>query len=434
MVDHGNAPWYCGLNVWFPERDRTYTIKAVNEVGGGYGGDTLELADGVDLAADGVRVGDWYVIHAIRPGLQVTVPNDFSWRREPVDEEWQQYSLRATGAVHLEAAATAGPYSYRAGSGAWADGAGAAGRFSDRETGRGAVQILVGRPAWLDLQDPEAPQIAAVALDGAALDPKADLALGTIPQPRALTVEFADAANPLDRGSVAVTLDGRGLGDGAGLVSLGDATDGRRLSVAVNLAQALAAEPADVARKHTLEVAVRDRSVDRHRTTVTLTYINAVPLDPNAIYLSDLTPVRSFAHGNLIRDTDYVGNPAGIAGRSYAKCLTLCPEPSPDGAHSEAVYDLPQDRGALVFRAEAGITESARALGSATFVVYVRRPGSGPEDWDRLHETPVLRGGQDPVRLELALGDAVALRLYCTDAGDGINSDHACWGNARLTP
>jgi hypothetical protein len=30
------------------------------------------------------------------------------------------------------------------------------------------------------------------------------------------------------------------------------------------------------------------------------------------------------------------------------------------------------------------------------------------------------------------LGPAPYLRLYTTDAGDGINSDHALWGNARL--
>ncbi|MFH1570251.1 MAG: hypothetical protein ABIL09_19825, partial [Gemmatimonadota bacterium] len=80
MSDHGNGPWYAGLPVWFPERDRTYTVAQVNEVGGGYGGDLLELAGGVDLAADGIRPGDWYAIAPYRPGQRVDVASELSWR------------------------------------------------------------------------------------------------------------------------------------------------------------------------------------------------------------------------------------------------------------------------------------------------------------------------------------------------------------------
>ena len=52
--------------------------------------------------------------------------------------------------------------------------------------------------------------------------------------------------------------------------------------------------------------------------------------------------------------------------------------------------------------------------------------------WKTLYASPVLRGGQEPVSLNLKLGNAKYLHLYTTDAGDGINSDHAVWGNARL--
>jgi hypothetical protein len=87
MSDHGDSPWYNGLKVWFPERAKVYTIKRVNEVRGGVGGDTLELAENANLTADGIRVGDWYVIYAVEPGLQVSVANDFCWRREPAGGE-----------------------------------------------------------------------------------------------------------------------------------------------------------------------------------------------------------------------------------------------------------------------------------------------------------------------------------------------------------
>jgi hypothetical protein len=81
MVDHGNTPWYNGMKIWFPERDKTYTMKKVNGVKGGYGGESVELADNAKPAADGIQVGDWYVIYGIRPGLRVTVANDLSWRK-----------------------------------------------------------------------------------------------------------------------------------------------------------------------------------------------------------------------------------------------------------------------------------------------------------------------------------------------------------------
>lgn len=82
MVDHANGPWYNGLPLWFPERGQTYTIRGVNEVGGGYGGDTVELVESANLTEAGIRPGDWYVIYAVRPGLRVNVASDVAWRRE----------------------------------------------------------------------------------------------------------------------------------------------------------------------------------------------------------------------------------------------------------------------------------------------------------------------------------------------------------------
>jgi len=52
----------------------------------------------VDLAQDGIKVGDWYVIYGIHPGLKVEVANDLCFRREPA-QGFRQYSVRATGPV-----------------------------------------------------------------------------------------------------------------------------------------------------------------------------------------------------------------------------------------------------------------------------------------------------------------------------------------------
>jgi len=179
-----------------------------------------------------------------------------------------------------------------------------------------------------------------------------------------------------------------------------------------------------------LEVAVSDKSVDRRQMAVVLSYINKVPLDPNALYLSDLEPVKSFAHGGLIRDKDYVGNVAQIAGRVYPKCLTLHPEVVAEGNHAEVIYPLPADRGPLTLKADLGLTDPSHGHGSVVFLVQRGDAPDGP--WETLYTSPTLRGGTEPVAIAVELGSAPYLRLYTTDAGDGINSDHALWGNARL--
>ncbi len=215
--------------------------------------------------------------------------------------------------------------------------------------------------------------------------------------------------------------------------SLGNAgiagKDGKDLSLQVNLEQALA-DSRYQARSHVLQVAISDRSVDRHQTSVTLSYIAKVPLGPDGTYLSDLKPVKSFAHGGLILDRDYGAKVAQIVGRVYPKCVMICPEPSADGTHGEVIYELPGGKEPLTLKADTGIEEMTRGNGSVVFMVQRGDPLDGQRE--TLFSSSVLRGGVDPVSISVELGRPKYLRLYTTDAGDGINSDHALWGNARL--
>ena len=429
MVDHGNTPWYNGLKLWFPERGKTYTIKDVNEVGGGYGGDTVEVVEEVDLAEEGIEVGDWYVIYGIEPGLRVTVANDFCWRQE-LTTDWQQHALRAPGTVTVRAPATSGAVAYQTAGGRWQESAEGKTTFTAEEAGGQVVRIVSGKPDWLDLNDAGAPAVAKLALDGQALTAEAAKDLGWIEPPRELVAAFHDAANPLDPKTLAVRLNGKRLeASDQGIVDTSASGEGRGLEVRVDLEKALAEEPARP-RKCLLEISLADRSVERHVTTIEVSFINRVPVDADAIFLSDLKPVRAFAHGGLIRDRDYVGNPAEIAGRIYPKCLTLCPEPGAGGAYGEAVYQISPEQGNLTFRTDIGISESSRGNGSVVFMVDTSESPDG--EWQTLYTSPLLRGGQEPLSVEVPLDGAGYLRLHTTDAGDGINSDHAVWGDAKL--
>lgn len=243
-----------------------------------------------------------------------------------------------------------------------------------------------------------------------------------------LVAEFKDAANPLNPASLKTTFNGQPVP--AQWLKITPDENGKTLRCAVDLQQALAST--SPTRRHVLEISVADKSVGRHAATVLLTFMVRQPQEAGVIYLSDLTPISSFAHGGLIRDTDYVGNPAQIGDVAYPKCLTLCPEPSPQGEHGRVVYEVPAGQEDLIFKSDIGISTSASANGSVEFLVQVADTPDG--EWKTLYTSPVLRGGQPQLVVEVPLQGAKFLRLYTTSAADGISSDHALWGSARLTP
>jgi len=47
-----------------------------------------------------------------------------------------------------------------------------------------------------------------------------------------------------------------------------------------------------------VEVSVADRSVARRATILSVSFINKVPLETDAIYLSDLKAVKAFGHAD----------------------------------------------------------------------------------------------------------------------------------------
>ena len=76
------------------------------------------------------------------------------------------------------------------------------------------------------------------------------------------------------------------------------------------------------------------------------------------------------------------------------------------------------------FEAEVGVQNQPSGQGSAVFQVYA--------DDRKLFDSGVMRGGEAPKSISVALGGTQELRLVATDAGDGINCDCANWAEARL--
>jgi len=77
MLAGSQTPWYQGMNVWFPRLNKTFRFKTLT---GGFHGSTEATLDGVGLAAEGIRPGDWFVIHFLQPGMKVTILNAMVWR------------------------------------------------------------------------------------------------------------------------------------------------------------------------------------------------------------------------------------------------------------------------------------------------------------------------------------------------------------------
>jgi chitodextrinase/glucose/arabinose dehydrogenase len=174
-------------------------------------------------------------------------------------------------------------------------------------------------------------------------------------------------------------------------------------------------------------VVARDAAGNRSVTSVNFVVTTpAVPPGtcvPATSHLSDLAyQVVSNAWGPVEKDrsngeqgaTD--GRTLTLNGKTYAKGL---------GVHgpSEIVYNL---GGTWTrFKAEIGIDdEVTNPVASVVFEVWA--------DGQRLFQSGTLRTSSATVPVDVDVTGRQQLRLLVTDAGDGANSDHADWADARL--
>lgn len=119
--------------------------------------------------------------------------------------------------------------------------------------------------------------------------------------------------------------------------------------------------------------------------------------------------------GELGMDRSVDQNVIRLGGVSYARGI---------GTHatSRLEYDIPRDFAR--FEAIVGVDDETNGLGSVVLSVEL--------DGRVVYTSPVLRGHQSPVRIEVPLRDARRIALCADSAGDGNRFDHVSWANARL--
>jgi alpha-galactosidase len=109
------------------------------------------------------------------------------------------------------------------------------------------------------------------------------------------------------------------------------------------------------------------------------------------------------------------GGPIRLKGVTY---------PHGVGTHACSEFMVDLKGAAAKFMAMVGVDDEKTGAGSVTFEAWV--------DGRRVAATPVLRGGGEPRFLSADLTGIKRLLLVVTDAGDGIDSDHADWAGATL--
>lgn len=149
----------------------------------------------------------------------------------------------------------------------------------------------------------------------------------------------------------------------------------------------------------------------------TLLAPHGIPVASGDLALSslDLSAV-SQEWGNPGKNESVDGNPIRLGGKTYESGL---------GTHAASSFDLRLDGNALRFQAVVGVDDEVERRGSVRFLVVV--------DGKRKFDSGVIHGGDAPKNVDVDLSGAKQLTLVVNDGGDGIDSDHGDWADARLT-
>ena len=135
------------------------------------------------------------------------------------------------------------------------------------------------------------------------------------------------------------------------------------------------------------------------------------------VSLSSLDLSRMIGGFNIVNpDMSASGNPLTLGGKKYDKGI---------GTHSTGMFRIDLKGAAESFSAVVGVDEKVKPYGSVEFIVI----GDGKELW----RSGVLKSTDQPKTANVDIKGVKILSLAVTDGGDGANSDHADWADAKLT-
>ncbi|WP_199780873.1 MULTISPECIES: NPCBM/NEW2 domain-containing protein [unclassified Streptomyces] len=173
----------------------------------------------------------------------------------------------------------------------------------------------------------------------------------------------------------------------------------------------------------TLTAQYRSPTGERIRSTVPFLAHVVVPPPPGGGYLSDLPQLSaSNGYGPVEKDTSNGesaagdGHPLTIGGQVYAKGL---------GAHAASSVEYYAGGACTAVTAQVGVDDEKGAKGTVAFEIWA--------DGTKAASTGVLTNAMAPQPLSADVTGAQVVRLVVTDGGDGDDSDHADWGDLRIT-
>ena len=147
-------------------------------------------------------------------------------------------------------------------------------------------------------------------------------------------------------------------------------------------------------------------------STAVTSYVSDLPTSGTAV--NGWGPFeRDMSNGETLAGD---GHPISVAGMHYSKGLGV-------HAGSALLFAIAAN---CTLSARVGIDDETSGRGSTQFEVW-----NGTSA--RLYQSPVKTGGQPATALSVPLTGVTSLRLVVTDGGDGNNSDHADWADAKVT-
>ena len=159
------------------------------------------------------------------------------------------------------------------------------------------------------------------------------------------------------------------------------------------------------------------------QTTIQVDVLNVTAPPSGTSYLSDVPWLRGDNYwGPIEKDTSNGEQPAGdghpitVNGAVYKKGL---------GVHAPSTVEYYTAKRCTSVSADVGVDDEKTANGSVTFEVWA--------DGNKVADSGLLTTADPAKHLTADVGGATFVRLVVTDGGDGTNSDHADWADARLT-